>query len=216
MARKNAHGRQLNAAISTRLHAYSQALPSHIMNPLVVRAVSASLVLVLFGCDPGDEVGGDDTEQDDTDTDDDAMLAAQCAKWKDAYCDWRDECANTPVSQCEPTVSPVKCWSGAPLKRCISELQDGCANTPVGCKASNIANTLVAQTECETFIRSFCKNAASCTGEDAVFCEFNAPIDCSTAYAVSAQYQSCVALLDSGACSNSGLPSVCTGVILIE
>ena len=187
------------------------------MNSLVVRAVSAALMLALFSCDPGDDAAGDDTEQDDdADQDDDAEVAAQCAKWKDAYCDWQDECTDTPVSECEPTVSPVKCWNGAPLKRCISELQAGCTRTPVGCKASNVANTLVAQAECETFIRSFCKNASSCTGEDASFCEFNAPIDCSTAYAVSAQYQNCVALLDSGVCSTSGLPSVCTGVILID
>lgn len=186
------------------------------MNGLIVRVVATALLFTLSACDPGDDATGEDTGQDTDDDDDDAMLAAQCAEWKDAYCDFQDECTNTPVSECSPTVSPVKCWNGAPLKRCISELQAGCQSRPVGCQPSNVANTVVAQAECETFIRSFCKNAARCTGEDASFCELNSPINCSTAYAVSAQYQSCVALLDSGVCSTSGLPSVCTGVILID
>lgn len=170
----------------------------------------------LSGCDPGDDIDAGDTEQADTEGGDEVAVEARCDEWKTAYCDRMQECNGATASDCKASVSPVNCWSGAPFDRCLTDLAASCSTPPFGCEASNVADTRIAQTNCDAFLKSYCENSAACTGEYESVCIANAPLDCSSAYAVSAQYDDCLKLLDSGACSTNGLPSVCTGVILIQ
>jgi hypothetical protein len=176
-----------------------------------------SLVL-LFGCSgTGASSDSDDSTDSDSTGDGDSNAAdASCDDWKDAYCAWMQSCGSVGLSECRAQIDTVACSRKAPLKRCVSELSDSCS-PPEGCDAIDIADTATAQAECNRFLAAYCSNFLACQPSaysDLSNCTSTTDLNvgCSTAYAVSDQYDSCIAELNTMGCGEY-LPTVCNDVV---
>jgi hypothetical protein len=141
---------------------------------------------------------------------------ASCRLWQDSICDWVERCEVSTREACDSQFQGVTCKSDEAASKCADAIDDAaCITVPDRCGPDTIGDPGPAERACETIPSRFCDRAVECgitTSKQA--CLEVERFDCSRAFAVTLDYETCLKQIDRIDCSIFVQPELCKRVIV--